>query len=527
MHQQRLSMRWQRWTRCWMVLLVVSGISTACTTNPVTGKRELSFVSEQQERAIGQKNYGPYRQAQGGDYVVDPALTRYVQRVAQRLVQVSDRRLDYEFQVINDSTPNAWALPGGKIALHRGLLLALKNEAELAAVLAHEIIHAAARHSAQGMQRDMLLQGAVLAAGVVLADSKHQDVGMLGANLGAKLTGLHFGRDAEREADAYGIRYMVRAGYDPQAAVTLQQTFVQLKNNKQPGWLEGMFASHPPSQERVRNNQRLVQTLGNPGGELGAAAYQRATAHLRRTQPAYRLYDQAAQALAKKDPNKALTLVNQALAIEPREALFHGLRGEIRQAQGQNRAALADLDQAIRLYPDFFRFRLARGLVHQKNQQFAAAKRDLAASAQLLPTPKAYFGLGELAQTTGEQQLAIQHFRQVAASNSALAKPAGIRLARLDLAAHPERFLAARLAVGPNQRLVLQVKNNSLVAVHQIRLVLRDKNRVGSIQPQTTFRLGQALAPGAEAAIKTRVPVPDRATLRRYVVQVDQAQVLQ
>ena len=270
----------------WIALCLVLMLGAACTTNPVTGERELSLVSEQQELAMGAQYYAPYRQQQGGDYVADKALTQYVQSVAQRLVAVSDRQLPYEFHIINDSTPNAWALPGGKIALHRGLLLALQNEAELAAVLAHEIIHAAARHSAQSMQRDMLLQGAVLAAGVALADSKYQKIGALGASLGANLTQFHFSRDAERESDEYGIRYMVRAGYDPQAAVSLQETFVKLKDNKAPNWLEGLFASHPPSQERVQNNRRLVQALGNPGGRLGEAAYQQATDHLRQTQSA-------------------------------------------------------------------------------------------------------------------------------------------------------------------------------------------------------------------------------------------------
>ena len=93
--------------------------ATGCAVNPVTGKNEIALVSESQEMAIGQKNYGPYRQAQGGDYVVDPGLTRYVQSVGERIVKVSDRKLPYEFHVINDSTPNAWALPGGKSSSHR------------------------------------------------------------------------------------------------------------------------------------------------------------------------------------------------------------------------------------------------------------------------------------------------------------------------------------------------------------------------------------------------------------------------
>ena len=506
------------------LILITIGLLTACTTNPVTGKRELSLVSEQQELAIGKQYYGPYRQAQGGDYVVDPTLTDYVQSVAQRLVQVSDRKLDYEFQVINDGTPNAWALPGGKIAIHRGLLLALNSEAELAAVLAHEIIHAAARHSAQSMQRDMLLQGAVMAASVALADTKHRDLGLLGANLGAQLTGLHFGRDAEREADLYGIRYMLRAGYDPQAAIALQETFVRLKNNKQPGWIEGLFASHPPSQERVQNNRQLVQSLGNPGGRMGEDAYQRATAHLRKTREGYQKYDQAVQAVAENNLQHALTLVNQALQIEPKEALFHGLRGEIRQKQGRDTDALTNFNRALGFNPHYYRFHFARGLLHQKRQQPVAAQRDLEASVALNPTAAGVFGLGELAQARGDQAMAINYFHQVAKTQSALAKPAGKQLAQLDLAKHPARYLLTQLAVDAKQRLVIKVQNTSQVQVHQIRLWLGERVGAG-VQEKTTIRLPQTVPAEQSIVVKTQMTVPDQATLRRLVIKVDQARV--
>ena len=131
----------------------------SCAVNPVTGQRELGFISEQRELTIGAEQYSPSQQSQGGQFSVDPELTAYVQGVGQRLAEVSDRQLPYEFVVLNNSVPNAWALPGGKIAVNRGLLTELNNEAELAAVLGHEIVHAAARHGAQAMERGMLLLG--------------------------------------------------------------------------------------------------------------------------------------------------------------------------------------------------------------------------------------------------------------------------------------------------------------------------------------------------------------------------------
>ncbi|MDY6948508.1 MAG: M48 family metalloprotease, partial [Pseudomonadota bacterium] len=112
----------------------------ACGVNPVTGKKEIQFISEAQEIKIGEQNYAPTQQSEGGDFDVLPDLTAYVNEVGQKLAKVADRQLPYEFVVLNNPVPNAWALPGGKIAINVGLLSELKNEAELAAVLGHEIV---------------------------------------------------------------------------------------------------------------------------------------------------------------------------------------------------------------------------------------------------------------------------------------------------------------------------------------------------------------------------------------------------
>ena len=131
----------------WFIAIGLLG----CATNPVTGRSELNIISESWELKTGKQHYLPMRQSQGGDYVADPKVQDYVRQVGNKLAAVSDRKLPYEFSVVNDSSANAWALPGGKIAIHRGLLTELKSEAELAAVLGHEIVHAAAKHGAKSM----------------------------------------------------------------------------------------------------------------------------------------------------------------------------------------------------------------------------------------------------------------------------------------------------------------------------------------------------------------------------------------
>src|SRR5262245_26824656 len=213
-------------------VLLVAAALVSCGVNPVTGKKELQFVSEAQEIQLGQQNYAPTRQSEGGDMTVMPDLTAYINEVGQKLAAVSDRKLPYEFTVLNNSVPNAWALPGGKIAVNRGLLTALNNESELAAVLGHEIVHAAARHGAKAQERGTMMQAGMAAAQIGAAiggvDAGLANMALQGAGAGMQMIQMKYGRDQELQSDKYGMEYMKRAGYDVQGAVTLQETFVRL-----------------------------------------------------------------------------------------------------------------------------------------------------------------------------------------------------------------------------------------------------------------------------------------------------------
>ena len=249
-------------------LLAALGL-TACGVNPVTGKKEIQFVSEAQELKIGEQHYSPTRQSEGGDMTVLPELTTYVNGVGQKLAAVADRKLPYEFVVLNNSVPNAWALPGGKIAVNRGLLTELQSEAELAAVIGHEIVHAAARHGAKAQERGTIMQVGMAAAQIGAAvggvDANLAGLMIGGAGVGAQMIQSKYGRDQELESDLYGMKYMKAVGYDPWGAVTLQETFVRLSEaggKKQQSWMDGLFASHPPSVERVERNKQTYMEIG-------------------------------------------------------------------------------------------------------------------------------------------------------------------------------------------------------------------------------------------------------------------------
>lgn len=451
---------------------------TACAVNPVTGKNELALVGESTELKVGQENYLPSRQSQGGDYTTAPGIQEYVSEVGQRLARVSDRDLPYEFKVINDSTPNAWALPGGKIAVNRGLLTELNNEAELAAVLGHEIVHAAARHGAKGMERGMVLQGAVLAAGVAAAGSDYEQIAVGGAALGAGLLNQKYGRDAELESDYYGMQYMARAGYDPSAAIGLQETFVRLSEGRTSNWLSGLFASHPPSAERVEANRKTAKELGNKG-ELGEKRYRQVMAPLIAAREGYAAYDDGRQALSKGETEKALTLAEKALAIEPKEALFHALRGDIRLRQKRYQDAIINYDRALERNESYFYYYLQRGLVRQELGQRQQAERDLHRSAELLPTAPGLNALGELSLATGDKTSAKNYFSAAATSDSKAGRKAASSLARLDIADHPEKYLHVKLGLSRKESLVVSLTNTTELSMNNIGLTLSYRDRQG------------------------------------------------
>jgi predicted Zn-dependent protease len=368
-----------------LLALALAALLAGCAANPVTGKKELHLISTKDEIAQGQQYYAPSRQAQGGDLIIDPALSAYVKQVGAKVAAASDRKLPYEFVVLASGVPNAWALPGGKIAVNRGLLLELEDEAELAAVLGHEVTHAAARHGAQAQERAMVAQAGMIAAAVTLGDDEDANVVLGAAALGTALITTKYGRDAELQSDRYGIRYMAKAGYDPQGAVSLQQKFVALSKGRKPGWLEGMFASHPPSEERVAANQRHAAGLP-PGGAREREAYQRATAGIRKSKDAYAAYDAGRAALAKGDAKAALAAAQKAIVAEPREAMFYALAGAAEAKGGRAQAARAAYDAALERNPGYFGFWLERGLLRQAAGDKAGGRADLEKAHALLPT---------------------------------------------------------------------------------------------------------------------------------------------
>ncbi len=498
---------------CLVVLLLVAG----CSANPVTGKNELSLLSEDWELNVGKEQYSPSRQSQGGDYVADSQVEAYVNSVGQRLAAVSDRKLPYEFNVINNSIPNAWALPGGKIAINRGLLVELESESELAAVLGHEVVHAAAKHGVKGMQRGMLLQGGIIAASIATSGTEYANLAQLGATIGAQLINTKYGRDAERESDHYGMNYMSRAGYDPQGAVELQKTFVKLSEGRRQDFISGMFASHPPSAERVKNNIADAAALAK-GGETGKEQYQKRMAHLFKTKPAYDAYEEAQKAFVDGNAAQAKTLTNKAISIEPNEGHFHSLLGDIEHKKNNLNVAQTHYDKAINLNNDFFYYYLQNGLVSEKLGDKVSAKRYLDRSLQLLPTANAYNSLGNIARTQGQLTQAKGYYSKAAGQKNEAGQTAYGSLVELDLPSNPGAYIKTRYGLTQNSTLQLQITNSTPRNVNNIIVAVQYIDTAGKVR-QTQQQLNGTLAAGKSQVIQTSLLVnPEYASRTRVAV---------
>lgn len=489
--------------------LLLAATLAGCAVNPVTGKSELALVPASTELEMGAEQYAPSRQMQGGDYTTEPAIAEYVSSVGQRLAAVSDRALPYEFKVINDSSPNAWALPGGKIAVNRGMLTELNSEAELAAVLSHEIVHAAARHGARRMEQGLLMQGAVLAVGVASSNSEYGRMAVGGAGLAAGMIGQKYSRDAERESDYYGMQYMVRAGYDPQAAVSLQETFVRLSEDRRSDWLSGLFSSHPPSMERVEANRQTARMLP-AGGEVGRDRYQQKIAPLIATREAYRAFDDGRKALAEGHTESALSLAQKALAAVPQEALFHSLRGDVSFRQGRYQEAITHYDRALQRNPDYFHYYLQRGLAREKLGSLDAAHVDLEKSVAKLPTAIALNALGNISLARGDTAQAKQYFAAAAGSQTEPGKAAATSLARLDLPANPSKYLQVRVGRGKDGRLLAEVTNSTDLTVTDVSLGIVYTDAAGRKQ-QRSLQLKGSLAARKAVVVPTGIAVDAQA----------------
>jgi len=255
-----------------LTAVVGAAVVIACATNPATGKRQLMLVSEGQELAMG-KEADQQAVAAYGLYP-DPQVQAYVDEVGKRLAARSERpSLPWSFKVVDDPAVNAFALPGGYIYVTRGIMSHLRSEAELVAVLGHEIGHVTGRHSANQMSKQQLAMGGLI-VGMAVKPKLQRFGGLAQQALG--LLFLKFGRDDENEADELGLRYMTREAYDPREMLEVfgvldRVTRAAGGGGRMPDWL----STHPSPENRLARIQGQIAATGASGTVVNRTEYLR------------------------------------------------------------------------------------------------------------------------------------------------------------------------------------------------------------------------------------------------------------
>lgn len=229
-------------------------LTMSCAINPVTGKRELSLISKQEEIALGKQTDGEIK-AQYGIYS-DQALNAYVQRVGQSMTPLTHRPyLTYHFAILDTPVVNAFAVPGGYVYVTRGILALMNSEAELAVILGHELGHVNARHSVAKLSQLILAQIGLEVAGAI-SETFAKLSGA--ASIGIQLLFLKFSRDDEREADALGVEYSRTGGYNPGEMINFFSSLKRLGDLSGGQSLPGFLSTHPLTNERIQNTKDML-----------------------------------------------------------------------------------------------------------------------------------------------------------------------------------------------------------------------------------------------------------------------------
>lgn len=393
----------------------------SCAVNPVTGRQELMLVSESQELEIGKEAAPSLNWDFGGQYR-DPALESYLNDIVNRLWQNSERpHLPFRFYIQNTSIPNAFALPG-YVAITRGLLSDLENEAQFVAVIGHEIGHVMARHTAQRLSRVTIQQLGLTLGSAVIGGEKGADALLTIGAIGSSLLLVKYDREQEIQADRLGVRYMARLGYDPQEALKsheVLQTSVDSylkrlgKSRNKDTFINDLLSTHPRTEVRLAEIQAMINELPPyriAGDGKFSKRFQSESKSIKEINKIYFIYDEAENHYKKGDFEAAEKSLKRAIALNNKQASFYNLLGFVKLQQKDYSEAEGLYNKALSIdsgyQPSFY----GSGLVYYFNRNYERAISKFRKSLELYPNHiGSHFAAGKSYFFIGSYRQAIPH----------------------------------------------------------------------------------------------------------------------
>lgn len=368
---------------------VALGGLSGCAVDPVTGEKTLVLMSEAQEVQLDRER-SPHQFSSDYGAVQDQGLNAYLDGLGRDLAGVSHRPgMPYSFRAVNATYVNAYAFPGGSVAVTRGILLEMDNEAEAAGLLGHEIGHVNARHAAERAAKSLLAQLAVVGATAYASTTDEGRYAPLVQSLGGVGAGAllaHYSRDDEREADALGMEYMARAGHNPEGMVGLMDILRRQSRHK-PSTIETMFSTHPMSDERYATARRRADEgfAAHARRPLNRERYLDHTAALRRLRPAVEAMQQGERQMGKEDYRGAEGHFETALAKAPEDYAGLVMMAKCQVAMDRPGAARRYAERARAIYPDEAQASNVAGISALMEKDYDAALSHLRGYERRLP----------------------------------------------------------------------------------------------------------------------------------------------
>ncbi len=249
-----------------LTMVITVFLMQGCGSVPITGRRQLMLVSDQQVISLSLQQYQDYINT--ADIITGTSEAQTVQRVGMRIAKAVEtflknngasseiKNYTWEFKLVKDNSINAFAMPGGKVVVYSGLLPVTQNEASLAVVIGHEIGHVVAKHANERISQQLALQYGSAVAGELLGGVAATQIGQTVFGLGAQMgVMLPYARKQEYEADELGLIFMAMAGYDPRVAIPF---WTRMAQSSQGGKIPEFLSTHPTDVKRIGNMEKIL-----------------------------------------------------------------------------------------------------------------------------------------------------------------------------------------------------------------------------------------------------------------------------
>jgi predicted Zn-dependent protease len=365
------------------------------------------LVSEEQEIEIGKEAAPSLKWGFGGQYY-DSSLESYLEEIVNRLWEISERpHLPVKFYIQNTSVPNAFALPG-YVAITRGLLSDMKNEAQFAAVMGHEIGHVMARHTAKRISSMQLQQIGLAIGSVALEGKSGSDMLLTAGAIGSSLLLLKFDRNQEIQSDRLGARYMSKLGYDPNEALSAHKVLEESvegylkrlgKSRGEDNFINNLLSTHPRTEVRLDEIQEMIDELPPytvKGDGKFSERFHTATKKMRGINRIYFIYDKAENHYREENFKEAEKSLKEAIELNGSQAPFHNLLGFIRLQQKKYGEADKMFGKALSIDSDYQPSVFGKGLTRFFQKNYKQAIQEFKKSLDLYPGHAfTHFGLGK------------------------------------------------------------------------------------------------------------------------------------